>query len=321
MPTLPHDPYIYRLHEAAIACGFTEDGAHQSLLLGLPQSYVSGLPAGGAPSVRLMTVLGALNNTGALRDGTVPLAQWLKNAIRAAGERAEQAVFVDALRRIDPAAAAALGAGAPPPGPDRASPVLRLLFLAAQPEDRVALNAGGAHHQIQQAISDAGAKGKLTLLYGGAVRPTDLPLRLNEHHPHILHFHSHGDAKGRLVLEWNGQAMPVRPEAITALLKTMKGEIRLVFFATCYSDLLAEAAAAVTGLSIGMRDEIKEEAVIQLASGFYRGVAQGLSVQDAFDQALAVLAMLGLGEQDKPKLCHGPGVDPAAIVLLRQPLI
>ena len=198
-----------------------------------------------------------------------------------------------------------------------ASGPTRLLFLSAQPEGKDPLNGDDAHHAIEQAIANAGGKGVLTLASGWAVGPTQVQRSLNEHRPHVLHFHGHGDEKGRLVLEWEGgRPMPVRPEDIVDLLKTMTADLRLVFFAACHSEQLAEAAAAVVGLAIGMRGEIEERAATQFAASFYEGIAAGHTVQDAFEQAQAVVAMLGLGERDKPRLCVRPGVDAGPSVLI-----
>jgi hypothetical protein len=307
MPKLPHDR-VLTLHAAAIECGMANDADHRRLLLGFSPGYVAGLPADGSPSTRLHLVLDRLNQDRTPGHTGWRLDQWLMNAVALAREqeRLEEVAVFEAALQGSPAAAS--------PG----ATVLRLLFLAAQPEEKAALNAGAAHHAIEEAIASAGGKGALTVASAWAVRPADVQRSLHEHRPHLLHFHAHGDAKGRLLLEAaGGQPQPVRPEAIAGLLRAMETDIRLVFFAACHSESLAEAAASVVGLAIGMGDEVEEKAATQLSASFYGGVAMGLTVQRAFDEALAVVGMHGLAEQDKPRLCRRPDVDPAKVVLLR----
>ncbi len=311
MPKLPQGR-ILLVHEAAIACGFGKEAAQELLLVGLPPGYVASLPDDGAPSTRLLRVLDRLNQHERLRDGTDPLERWLRNAIQAAREREreEAEVFEEALRlRIRGAAPIPRIAAEP-------AQQLRVLFLGAQPEGEIALNPGAALRTIEDAMAQAIGKGTIAIASGWAVRPTDVQRYLNQSRPHIVHVHAHGNAKGKLLLEWeDGRIMPVPPDAMAALLRAAGDDVRLVFFAACHSEALAEAAANVIDFAVGMRGPIEEKAATQLAAAFYRAVADGSSVQTAFDQALAVAAMLGLGEQDKPKLWVRAGADAGRTLL------
>lgn len=304
MPLLDQDD-VHALHQAVVAAGLAGDSGLEALLEGLPPGYVATLPAGGVPAARLLRLLGRLSQDERLRDGTVPLRALLKNAVHLTAGRAGGALFEDYLRRLEPASAAK----------DTALP-LRLLFLGAQAESETILNPGRAYRAIEEAIARAGGKDRIQLASGWAVRPTDLLPHLNHHRPHILHVHAHGAPRGML-LEWEDErSVVVRPEAMTALLRSAGGQLRLVFFGGCHSARQAEAAAEAVDFAIGMEGVIEEKAETQLAAAFYGAIGAGLSVQSALAQGLALTGALGLGEQDKPRLWTRRGRDAASTHLL-----
>ncbi len=299
MPLIDQDD-LHALHQAVVDGGLAVDAGLQALLEGLPPRYVATLPSDGAPAARLLRVLSRLSQDGRLRDGTVPLGVLLKNAAYLTAGRQGVRVFEDLLRRLGPSLA---------PKDDCYS--LRLLFLSAQSESEATLNPGRAYRAIDEAIAQAGGKDRIHLASGWAVRPTDLLPHLNQHRPHLVHIHAHGSVRGML-LEWEDErSVTVRPEAMQALLRAAGDHLRFVFFGGCHSAGLADAATATVDFAIGMRGAVEEKAETQFAAAFYGAISAGRSVQRAFDQALAMIDVLGLGEQDKPKLSAHPGRDAA----------
>lgn len=304
MPLIDQDD-LHALHQAVVDGGLAADAGLDALLEGLPPGYVATLPAGGAPAARLLRVLSRLSQDGRLRDGTMPLCVLLKNAAHLTAGRQGGHVFDDLLRRLGPS-----------PAPKDGSFPLRLLFLSAQPESEAMLNPGRAFRAIAEAIAQAGSKDRIHLASGWAVRPTDLLAHLNQHRPHIMHIHTHGSQRGML-FEWEDErSVAVRPEAMQALLRSASDHLRLVFFGGCHSARLAEHAVATVDFAIGMLGAVEEKAETQFAAAFYGAINAGRSVQSAFEQALAVIHVLGLGEQDKPKLWTRPGQDAASIHLV-----
>jgi hypothetical protein len=99
MPKLPQDRII-ALHQAAIDSNLMADATQEALLTGLSRAYRAALPSGGSPDARLMQVLGRLNEDERLRDGTVPLEVWLRNAVARTAELQQGVVFEEALRLL-----------------------------------------------------------------------------------------------------------------------------------------------------------------------------------------------------------------------------
>ena len=63
--------------------------------------------------------------------------------------------------------------------------------------------------------------------------------------------------------------------------------------------------------AIGMKRAIEDKAAITFAASLYRALGFGRSVKEAFDQAVAHLAMEGSSNQDNPELFARDGIDPA----------
>jgi hypothetical protein len=295
------------VHRAIVDGGLSGDAELDALLEGLSPGYVATLPTTGSPAARLLRVLGHLNRDQQLTDGTVPLRVLLENAVHLAAGRQGGNAIADLLRRLV----------APPVARDRASP-LRLLFLSAQPESETVLNPGRAYRTIEEAIAQAGGKDRIHLASGWAVRPTDLLPLLEQHRPHLLHLHAHGSAKGML-FEWEDErSVTVRPEAMQALLRCAGDQVRMVFFAGCSSARTAESAIAAVDFAVGMRGPVEEKAETRFAAAFYGAISAGRSVQHAFEQGLAVLQVLGLGEQETPILWARAGRDVTATHLVQR---
>jgi len=96
MGILDHDE-ILKLHRAVISAQIV--ASRSTLLVGIDDHVVAGLPYAANPSDQILEDLHAMNETGALADGSVPLATWLQNAVARAGAKKEGAVFQNALDR------------------------------------------------------------------------------------------------------------------------------------------------------------------------------------------------------------------------------
>jgi WD40 repeat protein/nucleoside phosphorylase len=129
------------LHRAALDAGLA--GARADLLRGLDASFVASLPVSSSPSAQLLTDLYEL--VVALRDGSVPVVTWLKNALHFAAGRAEIAIFEEALAHLGHAIPARGAASTRVMTPRSAvSDRLDVLILVALPDELAAVLALGA---------------------------------------------------------------------------------------------------------------------------------------------------------------------------------
>ncbi len=193
----------------------------------------------------------------------------------------------------------------------------RILFLSANPAGTHQLQLDEEIRQIEMKIQQADFRDTLKLFSKWAVRPDDLLLALNRHCPHVVHFSGHGSPNEEIVLlNPSGQPQPVSKEALQALFRALRDNIRLVFLNTCYSKPQAQAIVEVVDCAVGMKRVIGDEAAITFAAAFYRAIGFKKSIQDAFEQGKVALLLKGIPEEDTPELLVGEGVDASRILLV-----
>jgi hypothetical protein len=142
-----------------------------------------------------------------------------------------------------------------------------------------------------------------------AVRSTDIQTYIRRSHAQILHFSGHGDSGGQLILEnaSGGGAKRVDPESMRMLFELWNedGHIRCAVFNACYSNALAmilTRAPAVVSCAVGTVDRVSDEAALAFSTGFYGALADGASLQTAFDAGRGQVAVDVRGERDLFKL-------------------
>ena len=106
MGVLPDDR-IGPVHSAALSAGLDR----RSLLAGVSAAFSRSIAGAASESEQIHVDLHAMNGARRLRDGSVPLVQWLKAAVSLAAQRAEGRVFEEALRDARTALS-----GSPEPG-------------------------------------------------------------------------------------------------------------------------------------------------------------------------------------------------------------
>jgi hypothetical protein len=192
--------------------------------------------------------------------------------------------------------------------------VIRVLFLAANPLDTDAIQVGREFREIQRKVLLAEGRPRLALQSAWAVRPDDLLQALNEFEPDIVHFSGHGvNGTGELVLEDdNGMANPLSGDALDALFRNFARWVRLVVLNACHSEKQTRVIADTIGIAVGMTQAVSDKAAFTFAPSFYRALAFGRSVQDAFDQAVTALQLADVHKDGEPLLLHREDVDPQA---------
>lgn len=196
-------------------------------------------------------------------------------------------------------------------------PITNALFLAANPKATESLALDEEIRLIEDMIRRSKYRDMLAIQSAWAVRPDDLIQLFNERQPQIVHFSGHGSGKeGICLVDKNGEVGLVTTLALKRLFTNFKGNIRLIFLNACYSQEQAKALVEVIDCVIGMNDSVSDEAAMIFAGSFYRALAFGLSVQNAFDQGLTALAVANIPEEETPQLLVKDGVDPNQVVLV-----
>lgn len=195
---------------------------------------------------------------------------------------------------------------------------INVLFLAANPIDQTQLRLDEEVRSITDTIRKSKFRDTVELRSCWAVRPTDVLQGINEFSPTVIHFSGHGSNADEIVFQDDtGKAKLVSKDAIVQMMKACSGNIRLVFFNTCYSQNQAQAVVHHVEAAIGMKSSISDDAARVFASQFYSGIGFGLTIQRAFDQARALLMMENIPEEDTPELFLSPDVDADQLILVK----
>lgn len=150
-----------------------------------------------------------------------------------------------------------------------------------------------------------------------AVRPMDVLQAMNELKPTIVHFSGHGTSTDTLVLQDDqGNAKHVPLGGIVSAMAIGSENLKLVFFNTCHSYNQAKACIQHVAASIGMNRDVDDRAARFFAAQFYSAIGFGHSVDRAFHQAKALVAMEYPGEEDIPEVYEQ---NDESLILVRPP--
>ncbi len=180
---------------------------------------------------------------------------------------------------------------------------IKILFLAANPQDSVRLRLDEEIRGIKQALLQTEFRDDFDIEQEWVVRVSDLQGHLLRHQPDIVHFSGHGSAASEIILEdKTGESQTVPTRALEQLFAVLKDNIRCVVLNACYSGKQAQAIAKQIDCVIGMSKAIGDEAAINFAVAFYQALGYGKDVKTAFDLGCVQIDLQSLNEQDTPKL-------------------
>jgi tetratricopeptide (TPR) repeat protein len=220
-------------------------------------------------------------------------------------------------------------ANASPPAAIQA-PVIKLLFLSAEPFGRGHINIKGEIQAVRKKIAASRQGERFEFIEEADVQLDALPGLLTQHQPHIVHFTGHGTEEGNLLLLGDdGEEVEASPELLTAYLRNLRldGRLCVALFNCCHSDRVARAAVRTLDCAIGMTEEIPDQAAPAFAGDFYLMLASGTSVKDAYETARLRMSAEPMMKRftalkgsavvkDLVKLHTRDGVDPARVVLV-----
>jgi hypothetical protein len=195
-------------------------------------------------------------------------------------------------------------------------PRVTILFLAANPPATPRQSLDEEAREIEAKIRAAEHRDNFELITKWAVRPDDLLDAFNRHRPHVVHFSGRGNDKSELVLNGSdGQPRPVTKPALAGLFRVLGQGVRVVVLN--FGDSLPQATVIAEHVDcvVGMRRAISERAVVYFAAAFYRALAYGQSVDNAFGQGKLSLLLEDTGESETPELMVRAAVDSKSIVL------
>jgi CHAT domain-containing protein len=146
--------------------------------------------------------------------------------------------------------------------------------------------------EISDRIQEGPYRNKFEVHNHGAVRPKDLQRLLLTYEPQIVHFSGHGSKGHRILLNGtNGRAQAVDQQGLKEVFAFYNKHVRLVLLNACFTKTQARLISDVVDYSIGTARPIGDKVSVAFAGAFYRALAFGKSIRDAFRSAKVELAL------------------------------
>ena len=220
-------------------------------------------------------------------------------------------------RRPDPTVATVSVSSKPTPAPkfpQSNGELIKVLYLAANPIDpanpgKPRLRVEEEFREIQQTVRQGRERDSIQLESRWAVQPRDITQALSAVEPHFVHFAGHGDIKEQsiVVADEYGYIHTIPVDGLVQAFRAVGQGVRCVIVNACSTERLAQALAATGLCVIGMRQPVGDQSAVRFSIGFYQALADGRSVETAFDSGVAQLMMTPRGDDARAPflLCGG----------------
>ena len=175
----------------------------------------------------------------------------------------------------------------------------KILILASNP--RGDLNLNKEIKNLKRVIENSPNPQQLQVEIELLVYPDDLHDLFFRYEPRIVHFCGHGTRRQGLVFEnENGREHQVGTEALSNLFQLFADKVECVVLNACYTKEQVNAISKHINYVIGMKQTIQDNAAIAFATGFYRALGYGRTIEDCFKFGCSAIELkLGSGNERK----------------------
>ena len=202
-----------------------------------------------------------------------------------------------------------------------------ILFLSSNPSNADRLELDREARTLQRAIEDMNPDGPapLSLTTRWATEPLDLLREIRAVRPTVLHFAGYG-ARGTDVgiylQDRSGEAKLVGAKVLRDTLAAAGSSIRVVVFNACYTEQQAAGLLEIDTLDcvIGVSGVISEVGGRLFVVEFYRALAAGSSVHEAWTRGCAPLEAKGFSDRSRPQLRVRAGIDTQRLFVVKNAL-
>ena len=148
------------------------------------------------------------------------------------------------------------------------------------------------------------------------VTDANLFAKLTAYRPHVVHISGNQNGGDVLFPSVNGGEVVVPDSALAGLLSSLGPGLLAVIIDTCHSWVCARRVAEVAPCAIGVEGRIFDDEATRFYEVLYQAVGAGLSVRDAYGQAVAALKFLKVPLVRIPKLAMRRQVDSSRLFLV-----
>lgn len=188
-----------------------------------------------------------------------------------------------------------------------------VLLLAASPSGTAALETSLEFDVIRDAVRLGDHRDDLVVARSQNTQATELIGELFGHDPAVLHFSGHGLEAGALAFESaGGEIAPVPVDVLAAVFEHFDESIRCVVLNACWSRAQAAAIGEHIDNVVGMTRQVTDASAISFSGTFYRALAEGKPVSEAFELGRLQVELAG-GASDLATLLVRPGAGEAVL--------
>lgn len=169
---------------------------------------------------------------------------------------------------------------------------IRILVLSSNPWNTGRILVAEEAREISDRIQEGPYRDKFEVHNHTAVRPKDLQRLLLTYEPQIVHFSGHGSKGHKILL--NGTDVRARAldhQGLKDVFAFYNKHVRLVLLNACFTRTQARLISHVVDYSIGTARPIGDKVSVAFAGAFYRALAFGKSIAEAFKSAKLELAL------------------------------
>lgn len=164
-----------------------------------------------------------------------------------------------------------------------------ILFAASNPTNQASLQTDLEHRTIREEMQKGEHRSAFQFLpIQTAVRITELMRAFNSK-PKIVHFSGHGEEEGIIISNDQNEALVLGEATLKRLFRPLIGNTELVLLNSCYSAHQAEMISKMGMIVIGHNLPVGDDAAISFAKGFYLGLSEGMSYEDAYNAGLTTI--------------------------------
>ena len=157
----------------------------------------------------------------------------------------------------------------------------KILILTSNPRNDLKLTR--EVKDLKNVIERAQEQSQFEMKFELEVHPEDLQDLFLKKEPRIVHFCGHGSREQGLVLQNKlGREQIVTTDALSNLFELFDRQVEGVLLNACYSEVQAKAIVRHINYVIGMNQEIRDDAAIAFATGFYRALSFGKSIEESY---------------------------------------
>lgn len=197
----------------------------------------------------------------------------------------------------------------------------KVLFFAASPESAPRLALDEEIRALRQELATSGGADRLSLEDVPSAQGQDVFHALRLRSPGAVHFSGHGETGELLFQDDRGALRAVSTADLAETVRLAGNSVRLVVLGACHSDSHADALLAHVECVVTVRGRIDDADARRFSIAFYRHLADGDSVRDAFDSGLLAMRLArpatprGSPTRDVHGGAGGPGPDDEPLVL------